>query len=59
MDNVRGLLGVRRMDRIPNAEIRELCGLKKGLDEMIDEGVLRSFWHGERWRGIALPRESM
>ena len=26
MDNLRGLLGIRRMDRFPNARIRELCG---------------------------------
>ena len=25
MDNLRGLLGIRRMDRVPNAQIRELC----------------------------------
>ena len=24
MDNLRGLLGIRRMDRVPNAGIREL-----------------------------------
>ena len=24
MDNLRGLLGIRRMDRVPNARIREL-----------------------------------
>ena len=24
-DNLRGMLGIRRMDRIPNAWIRELC----------------------------------
>ena len=24
-DDLRGLLGIRRMDRIPNARIRELC----------------------------------
>ena len=40
MDNLRGLLGIRRMDRVPNARIRELCRMKKGLDERIDEGVL-------------------
>ena len=40
MDNLRGLLGIRRMNRIPNARIRELCGVRKGLDERIDEGVL-------------------
>ena len=36
------------MDRVPNARIRELCGVKKGLDERIDEGVLRWFGHVER-----------
>ena len=29
MDNFKGLLGIRRMDRVPNARIRELCGVKK------------------------------
>ena len=38
MDNFRGLLGIRRMDRVPNARIRELCGVRNGLDERIDEG---------------------
>ena len=49
IDNRRGLLGIRRMDRVPNAWIRELCGVKS-LDERIDEGMLRG-------RGIGLPRE--
>ena len=44
----RGLLGIRRMDRVPNARIIELWGVKKGLDERIDEGVLRWFGHLER-----------
>ena len=39
-ENLRELLGIRRMDRVPNARIRELCGVKKGLDERIDEGML-------------------
>ena len=47
MDNLR-LLGIRRMDRIPNARIRELCGVRKGLDERINEDVLRWFGHVER-----------
>ena len=29
MDILRGLQGIRRMDRFPNARIRELCGVKK------------------------------
>ena len=41
MENLRGLLGIRRMDRVPNIQIRELCGVRKGLDERFDEGILR------------------
>ena len=41
MDNLRGFLGLRRMNRIPNARIKELCGVRKGLDERIDESVLQ------------------
>ena len=36
MYNLRGLLGIRRMDRVSNAQVRELCGVRKGLDERID-----------------------
>ena len=48
VDNLRGFLSIRRRDRIRNARIRELCGVRKGLDERIDEGVLRWFGHVER-----------
>ena len=48
MDNLKGFLGIRRKDRVPNARIRELCGVRKGLDEIIGEGVLRWFDHVER-----------
>ena len=48
MDNLRGLLGIRRMDNVLNARIRQLCGVTKGLDEKIDEGVLRWLGHVER-----------
>ena len=41
MNNLRVLLGIRRMDRVPNEWIRELCGMTKGVDERIDEDVLR------------------
>ena len=56
MDNFRGLLGIRRMDRVLNALIRELYGVRKGLRERIDEGVLRWFYH---WRGIGSKSVSM
>ena len=41
MDNLRESLGIRRMDRVPNAQIKELCREKKGLDERIEEDVLQ------------------
>ena len=46
----RVLLGIRRMDRVLNAWKRELCGVRKGLDERIDEGLLWWFSHMERDR---------
>ena len=36
MDNLRGLPGIRRMDKL-NAQIRQLCGVKKAVDEKIYE----------------------
>ena len=48
MDNLRGLLGIRRKDRVPNARIRQLYRVKKGLDERIDESLLRWFGHVQR-----------
>ena len=36
--NLRGLLGVRRMDKVPDARIREMCGVMKRVDERIDKG---------------------
>ena len=53
MDNLRGRLGIRRMDKVPNGQRRQLCGVTKGVDEKIDEGVLRWFGHVERM-GIGL-----
>ena len=48
MDNLRSLLGIRRMDKCPNARIKKLYGVTKGVNEKIDEGVLRWFGHVER-----------
>ena len=48
MDNLIGLLSIRRMGRVPNARIREVCGVTKGVDERIDEDVLRWFGLVER-----------
>ena len=47
MDNLRDLLGIRRMDKVPNARIRK-CEVMKGMDKKIDEVVLQWSGHVER-----------
>ena len=41
-------VGIGRVYKVPNARINELCGVKKGLYERIDESVFRWFGHVER-----------
>ena len=36
IDNLRGLLNIRSIDRVPNARVRVLCGVKKRVDERIE-----------------------
>ena len=43
------------MDSVPNAWIRELCGVK-GLDERIDEGILWWFGHVERMERVRIAK---
>ena len=50
LDNLKGLLGIRRMDIGPNEWIMELCKGERRVDERIDEGSLAV------WRVIGLPR---
>ena len=35
-DNLGGLLGIKRMDRVPNTSKREACGVTKGYTEEVD-----------------------
>ena len=44
MDNLRGLLCIRNINRILNAEVRKLSGVKKGVGERNDESGL--WWSG-------------
>ena len=48
MDNLRGLVGIRKMDKVSNVRLRELYEVTKGVNERIDEGALRWFGHVER-----------
>ena len=45
-----GLHSIRSMDRVPNARIRELCVMMKGVDERINEVVL--LWRGWKRKGL-------
>ena len=52
MDNLRGLLGIRRMGKFPNVWIKDVCGVKKGVDERIDEW----FNHVERMENYMIAK---
>src|SRR5678815_4553858 len=56
MDNLRGVLGVKRIDKMRNESIRELCGVKKGVNERINESTLRWFGHVERMNDSRLVK---
>src|SRR5678816_3407074 len=56
MDNLRGVLGVRRIDKIGNERIRELCGVKKWVNEKINESTLRWFGHVEKMEDSQLVK---
>lgn len=56
MDSLRGIIGVRRVDQIRSERIREMCGIAKGMDELIDESVLRWYGHVERMEGERVVR---
>ena len=42
MDSLRGLLGIVKMDKVPNAGIRQLCGMMKG----VNKGLMKVFSDG-------------
>ena len=49
-------MGIRRMDKVPNAQIRQLCGVTKDVNEKIDEDVLRWFGLVERIENDRIPK---
>ena len=49
MDCLRNICGLKRIDRVPNVEIRR-CGKNVSVSQRIDQGVLRWFGHVERMK---------
>ena len=49
-DTLRGLFDVKKIDRMPHALIREVCGVMKGGggDERIEESILKRFGYTKR-----------
>ena len=45
---LRSLIGVSRLDRVRNDEVRRRAGIEKELASRADQRVMRLFWHGER-----------
>ena len=56
MANLRDLLAIRRMDKVPNAQIRQLCHrVMKGVDEKMNVFSNGSaMWRGGRMTGLLL-----
>ena len=47
MENLRGVLGIRRIDRVLNEQIRVLYRMMKGVDEGTNKMFLQWFDHIE------------
>ena len=56
MDNLKGLLSIRRMVKVLNTRIRELNRVVKRMDERIGEGVLQCFGHVERMENSKIAK---
>ena len=48
MKCLRSLVGVSRMDRVRNQEVRRRAGIEKDLASIADQRVFRRFGHVER-----------
>ena len=59
MKCLRSLVGVSRMDRIRNEELRRRAGIGRELASRVDQRVLRWFGHVERMDEGRLARRVM
>ena len=56
MKCLRSLVGVSRMDRVRNEEVRMRAGIERELASRADQSVLRRFLHVEEWMSTVWPR---
>ena len=49
MNCLRNICGLRRIDRIPNVEIRRMCGKNVSVSQRMDQGVLRCLNMLKEW----------
>ena len=59
MKCLRSMVGVSRMDRIRNEEMRRKAGIERTLASRVDQRVLRWFGHVERMDESRLARRVM
>ena len=45
---MRNICRLRRVDRVPNVEIRRMCGKNVSVSQRVNQGILRWFGHVER-----------
>ena len=57
MKCLRSLVGVPRMDRVRNEEVRRRAGIERELASRADQRVLRSFGHVERMDEYRMARK--
>ena len=57
MKCLRSLVGVSRMDRVRNKEVRIRGGIEWELASRADQRVLRWFGHLEEWTSTVWPEE--
>ena len=56
MKCLRSLVGLSRMDRVRNEEVRRRAGIERELASREDQSVLRWFGHVQRMDDYRIPR---
>ena len=59
MKCLRSLVGVSRMNRVRNEEVRMKAGIKRELASIADQRVLRWFGHVERMDEYCMPKSML